>query len=127
MGRLIAGFIAAAGWFPLLILSRPGLTWPGALLVLFYTLPLTLVAAPLVYLLRRRLSLVVCGGFGVLFGLLVAIGELWGTNPLAAPHGRVILQVGWFGLIGLLSGALFWLVGVYRNDRLTIVGGGRDA
>jgi hypothetical protein len=126
VGRLVAGFLAAASWLPLLILMRPGLTWPGAALVLMYALPLTVLAAPVVYLLRRRLSFILCGAFGILFGLVGAVGLLWGTNPLAAPRVQVLLQVGWFGLIGLISGALFWLVGVYRNDRLTIVGGNRE-
>jgi hypothetical protein len=125
MGRLIAGFLAAAIWLPLLILLQRGLTWPGAVLVLLYATPMTLLAAPIVYLLRRRLSLVLCGIFGTLFGLVGAIG-LMGTNPLAAPRELAMLRLGRFGLIGLISGALFWVVGVYRNDRLTIARAAHD-
>ena len=120
MIRLIAGFLAAVGWLPLLQLLQPGITWPGALLFLIATIPFIILAAPMVYLMRRRLSLFLCVAFGMLFGLLGAVVFMWGTSPLAAPLGQLTFRVAWYVAIGSISGALFWLAGVYRNDRLTI-------
>jgi hypothetical protein len=125
--RLIAGFIVAVGWLPLVQLLQPGITWPGALLFLIAMIPFAVLAAPLVYFMRHRISPFLCVAFGMLFGLLGAVVFMWGTSPLAAPLGQLSFRVAWYGAIGSISGALFWLAGVYRNDRLTIGSSDRGA
>jgi hypothetical protein len=128
LARLVAGFIAAAGWLPLVILFAHRELWQfGFLMVLFFTVPFTLLAIPFVYLARRHLSLLVCGACGALFGLVGAVALLAGTNPFAAPHGLIVREVASTMGLGFVSGLLFWVIGIWRNSGLTIVGGGRDA
>ena len=128
LARLIAGFIAAAGWLPLVILFQRREMWQfGFLMVLFFTVLLTLLAIPFVYLARRHLSLLVCAVFGALFGLVGAVALLAGTNPFAAPHWLIVREVASLMGLGFVSGLLFWTIGIWRNSGLTIVGGCREA
>ena len=128
MARLIAGFIAAAGWLPLVILFQRREMWQfGFLMVLFFTVLLTLLAIPFVYLARRHLSLLVCAVFGALFGLVGAVALLAGTNPFAAPHWLIVREVdfaygAWLRFRVAVLDDRHW-----RNSGLTIVGGCREA
>jgi hypothetical protein len=128
LARLVAGFIAAAVWLPLVFLFERREMWQfGFLMVLFFTVPLTLLAIPFVYLLRRHLSLLVCAACGALFGLVGAVALLAGTNPFAAPHWLIVREVASTMGLGFVSGLLFWAIGIWHNSGLTIVGGGRES
>jgi len=76
-----------------------------------FTVPLTLlVAAPVLYVLRRRMSGLLCLLSGAVIGLLGSTPFLLGPG---APYN--LRWVALLALCGLLSGAVFWLVAVYRN------------
>jgi hypothetical protein len=121
--RLIAGLLVAALWLPLLLYFTSGGYGPFWLFMTgFYTVPLTLlVAAPLVFLFRHRISLALCLVVGLAIGFLGSLTFLATTNYLAALHWAPLLIVS-----GLVSSFLFWLVAVFRNGDLTIVGGVRE-
>ena len=116
MERVIVGLFAAALWLPILTLF----SWPGgAVLVGALTIPLTLlVAAPLVYLFRRRLSLWLCLAAGATVGAIGAATFTWLTNPLAGANSAPAL-IG----VGAISGGVFWLAGVFRNPYFAEVKG----
>jgi hypothetical protein len=122
--RLVCGLFVAALWLPVLLLATSGpygKFW--FLMTAFYTVPLTLiVAAPLVYFFRHRLSLLSCLACGLGVGFLGALTFLSTTNYLAALNWGPALIVS-----GVVSSLLFWIVGVWGNGGLTIVGGVRDA
>ena len=119
MFRVTSGLIAAALWLPILnsAVAHAEDQKPAFLVIAIYTVPLTLfIAAPLVFLLRRKLTLGRCLLTGALLGIVGALtfwspysvkSSLWGA-PLV--------------LAGLLSSLLFWVIGVWRNRNLTCVG-----
>jgi hypothetical protein len=122
--RLVLGLLVAALWFPLLAWERAlDHGWVAFMLVGMFTLPVTLLmAAPLVYLLRRRLSFTLCCTFGIALGGLLALADVLTGNWVAA-RGDALMGIP----VGLISSILFWLIGVWRNRALTIAGGVRDA
>jgi len=123
--RLIAGFIATAFWLPAVVFLAHADDHPwtrvGVSMVPLLTLPLTLLAVPLVYFGRRRLSFTRCLASGAAFGVLGAAAVLaWArASPFAAPHWFFYTMILSFMTVGLVSGAVFWLAGVWRNDNLT--------
>jgi hypothetical protein len=94
-------------------------TLVGVSIVPFLTVPLTLLAIPLVYFGRRRLSLARCGVYAAGFGLLGAAAILAGASPLTAPHWFLYTTGLALMTVGLVSGVLFWAIGIWRNDNLT--------
>jgi hypothetical protein len=116
MLRLILGFAAAALWLPILSYATSGIYggfWFG--MIAFYTIPLTvLVATPLYYFNRKRVTFWLCVIAGVAVGVLGALLFLVMTNPLAALNWSPLL-IG----SGLLSSIVFWVVGVWKNGNLT--------
>jgi len=123
--RLIGGLIVAALWLPVLlyVISRGWEKTFSFLIVAYYTVPLTLlVATPLMYFMRKHLTLGRCLLVGFLLGALGAL-TFWSPYSLKAMWNWGPLLVA----AGVMSSLLFWIVGVWRNSDLTIVGGGRDA
>lgn len=115
--RIIGGLIVAALWLPCLlyVMSRGWERKVSSLIVACYSVPLTLlVAAPFVYFLRRKLTLVRCLTVGLLLGTLAAL-TLWSPYSPKAMFNWGPLQV----LAGVVSSLLFWAVGVWRNHDLT--------
>ena len=107
--RLVAGLLVAALWLPLLgLLTVP---WSGpfwSVMTALYTVPLTLlVAAPLAFLFRRRLTLVLCLAFGLTISLLGVLVFSATTNYLAGLRWAPLLTAS-----GLISSFLFWWVAV---------------
>jgi hypothetical protein len=81
-----------------------------------FTVVLTaLVAAPLVYFLRGRLSFVMCCIFGFAIGVVGVLAFWLVTNRLAALHWSPLLLIA-----GLASAVIFWMIGVRGNRDLTI-------
>ena len=114
--RFLLGLVAAALWLPLLLLAtsgRYGMFW--FVMVSPFTILLTLVAAPIAFLFRRNLSLLVCVVAGVVAGGIGVLLFWLATNPLAAGNWAPLLVVA-----GLLSGLVFWAVGVRGNHLLDI-------
>jgi hypothetical protein len=122
--RLGCGLLVAALWLPVVLYFTSGpYAKFGFFITAFYTVPLTLfVAAPLVYLLRYCLSLALCLASGLAIGVAGTLMVLATTNRLFAWNASLVLM-----LCGLVSSLIFWVVGVWRNGGLTIVGGGREA
>src|SRR5262245_3044048 len=122
--RLIYGLVVAGLWLPVLLFftSGPyGKFW--FVMTGCFTVPVTAVlAAPLVFVFRYRLSLQLCLACGLGAGVLGTLIFLATTNPLAARNWAPA-----FVLTGLVSSLLFWGVGVWRNGGLTIVGRVRES
>jgi hypothetical protein len=121
--RLIGGLLVAALWLPALlyIVSRGWEREFSFLIVAYYTIPLTLlVAGPLVYIQRKKLTLVRCLTVGLLLGTLGAF-TFWSPYSLKAMFnwGPVLM------FVGVISSLLFWVVSVWRNRDLTAIGAGR--
>jgi|HubBroStandDraft_1064217.scaffolds.fasta_scaffold268541_1 hypothetical protein len=122
--RLAFALGVAALWLPLLASWRAqdGYRGTGFLITGGFTVPITLlVAAPLVYVFRRRLSFLLSCLFGIALSLIGLLPDLitghWGVaNGLA----QIIVPA------GLISSMLFWLVGVRGNRDLTCVGADRE-
>ena len=112
--RLIAGLLVAGLWLPLLSLITVFSSGPfWFVMTALYTVPLTLiVAAPLVFLFRRRLTLALCLAFGLIISLLGMLVFLATTNYLAALTWAPLLTAS-----GLVSSFLFWLVAVSGHWR----------
>ena len=116
MVRIVVGFLAAALWLPLLSLATSGPYggfWFG--MTAIFTVPLTLlVAVPLFYLWRRRITFWRCLLAGLAIGIIGAALFLLVTNPLAARNWSPLLAVA-----GVLSSLVFWAIAVWRNPALT--------
>jgi len=119
MMRIVLGFAAAAMWLPLLQLMAGeladgyGLFWFG--MTAMFMVPLTvLVAVPLFYVWRRRITFWRCVFAGLVIGIVGAVIFLLTTNPLAALNWSPLLI-----LVGVLSSLVFWVVAVWRNPALT--------
>jgi hypothetical protein len=112
MFRLILGLAVAALWFPLLTLTfAPAPAKLAAILSAGLTVPLTaVIAGPLVYALRRRLTLSASTLSGAAIGALGVIA--YGAGTRWAIDLTLMLV---FVAVGSISGVLFWVVGVYRN------------
>jgi hypothetical protein len=115
--QITVGLVVAALWLQcVLYFTSGGYAQFWFFMVAPFSVSLTaLVAAPLVYLFRRRISFTLCCGFGLTIGLLGSLLFLATTNPLAALHWSPA-----FLLVGLSSSIIFWSVGVWRNRDLTI-------
>jgi len=116
MTRLILGFFTAALWLPLLayILDSTyyGEFWAFA--IAFYTVPLTIfVALPAYFLVRKRISFLLCVGMGCVIGVIGAFIFFLVTNPLAAMNWAP-------GLIsaGIMSSIVFWVIAIWKNKKL---------
>ena len=120
--RLVLGLLAAALWFPLLAWQRAQENgWVSFMIVGMFTLPVTLlIAAPLVCFLRRRLSFPLCCAFGIVLGGLLALPDVLLGNWVVA-RGDALMVIP----VRLISSIVFWLIGVWRNRALTVVGGVR--
>jgi hypothetical protein len=122
--RLIGGLLVAALWLPSLLyfVSRGWEKEFSSFIVAYYTVPLTLVVAgPLVYILRKKLTLARCLTVDLLLGVLGAL-TFWSPYSLKAMlNWGPLLMV-----VGVVSSFLFWVVGVWRNRDLTFVGAGRE-
>ena len=116
MVRIVVGFLAAALWLPLLSLATSGpygAFWFG--MTAMFTVPLTLlVAVPLFYMWRRRITFWLCLVAGLAIGIIGAALFLLVTNPLAARNWAPLLIVA-----GVLSSVVFWATAVWRNSTLT--------
>jgi hypothetical protein len=118
MKRLILAFIVAAFWAPLLstLTSESYFRVQAFILVALFTVPLTLfVAVPLYCVVRKKIALRLCTLFGIGIGSIGALLFLLMTN-LEAFLKFAPLHI----LTGLISSLLFWLVGIWRNQNLTI-------
>lgn len=115
MLRIVVAFTAAALWFPSLSYFLSGEYGPfWFLMIALYTVPLTLlVAAPLYYFNRKRITFLFCVLAGLGIGLLGALSFWSMTNRLAAQNWAPLL-IG----TGLVSSVLFWVIGIWRNSRL---------
>jgi hypothetical protein len=120
MVRIVLGFIAAALWLPVLelvageISGGYGRFWFG--MTAMFTVPLTvLVAVPLFYVWRRRITFWRCVFAGLVIGIIGAGLFLLTTNPLAALNWSPLLIV-----VGVLSSLVFWAIAVWRNPTLTV-------
>ena len=117
MIRLTLGFISAALWLPLLLIiisGKYGEFWFGV--VSFLTVPLTVfVAVPLYIALHKkiRIGLVACITIGFTIGFIGVLLFFFMTHYQAAINWAPSLIV-----IGTLSGFIFWLVGIYRNEKI---------
>jgi hypothetical protein len=119
--RLLVALVVSGIWFPALVYLG-AVPWVASGPAPF-TMPVAFVAMPLVAVLRRRLNFLLCAGFGTISGALGA-WEYWDvSNDLEIAHRRVDAIS--FVLIGFVSGAIFWAVGVWRKRGLTCVGGYR--
>jgi fluoride ion exporter CrcB/FEX len=80
-----------------------------------YTVPLTLLlAGPLVYVFRKRLTLARCVTVGFILGMLGSF-TFWSPYSLAAFFNWGPLLI----VVGVISSLLFWVVGVWGNRDLT--------
>jgi len=115
MTRVFLGFAAAALWLPLVSYFTGGVYgqfW--FVMTASFTLPLTVVLAiPLFFLWRRRITFWRCLLAGLAIGLVGALAFLAMTNLAAALNWSP-------GLIGagVLSSIVFWAVGIWNNGAL---------
>ena len=112
MLRTLVGLVAAALWLPtalyLLFPNDGGKI--AAIIAAMCTVPLTLViAAPVVFLLRRKLSLGWCIGLGVATGV-AGLVECIFVFPLSLDF-----LLFWCIGAGVVSSLVFWIVGVVGN------------
>jgi hypothetical protein len=122
--RIVVGFLAAALWLPLFSLATSGPYggfWFG--MTAMFTVPLTLlVAVPLFYLWRRRITFWRCLLAGLAIGIIGAALFLLLTNPLAARNWSPLL-IG----AGVLSSLVFWAIAIWRNPSLIASRSERDS
>lgn len=111
------GFLAAALWLPLVLFfisGEYGGFWFA--MVAYFTIPLTgCVAVPLFPVFNRRsnVGIVACLLFGFAIGLVGVLLFRLITNQQA--------MLGWalsLVLSGVLSGFVFWVAGVWKNEFL---------
>lgn len=117
--RVILGLIVAALWLPVLlyVLSRGWEKTFSFLIVTLYTVPVTvLIATPLVYFLRRKLTLGRCLTAGFVLGTLGALTFWSPYSPKAMFNWGPLLMA-----VGVVSSLLFWVTGVWRNRDLNKV------
>lgn len=116
MSRIILGFIVAAFWLPLLLsFSEYGEFWFR--MVLLFTAPIIIIFGVPLFILfysKRNISFMLCAISGIALGLVGCVLFLLLSNTLTAYNVAPL-----FTLSGLLSGIIFWFVGVWKNDTLT--------
>ena len=115
MPRIVLGFAVAALWLPVLLYFSAGdygEFW--FVMTAAFTVPLTLlVALPLYYFWRRRITFWRCLSAGCVIGILGTLAFLAMTNPQAA--------INWSpGLVGsgIVTSIIFWAIAVWNNDAL---------
>lgn len=119
MKRLILGLIFAALWLPTLAFFTSGIYgrfWFS--MTAAFTVALTVfVAVPLYWVLRKKANLLVCAIAGVLVGLVGSV-----VFSLTANFSGLVF-LNWSPAMivaGLMSGMIFWFVGLWRNDNLVL-------
>jgi uncharacterized membrane protein YeiH len=116
MLRLFLGFVVAAVWLPvsLLLYSPAGQGELPAVLVAMLAVPLTVfAAAPLYWVLRRRVNLIVCICSGAIVGVFGCLLFWLGTNWLATVNTSPAILI-----TALVSSLIFWAVAIWNNKRL---------
>ena len=117
MFRISLGFLAAASWLPLLLYFTSdefGDFW--SVMVAYFTVPLTVfIAVPLFIVFSRRSNVgaAACLIFGFAVGLVGVLLFWLMTNQQAMLRWAVALV-----LSGVLSGFVFWIAGVWKNEFL---------
>jgi len=126
MVRIVFGFAVAALWLPIVAYATGGVYgWFWSSMTGIFTIPLTIVlAVPVFYVWRRRITFWRCLTAGLAVGLVGALLFLLMTNPLAALHSLPA-----FVLAGTFSSTLFWVVAVWNNKVVGELGhaGGKAA
>ena len=112
MLRIVVAFTVAALWFPSLSYFMSGEYGPfWFFMIALYTAPLTLlVAVPLHYFNRKRITFLFCVLVGLGIGLLGVLSFWAMSNQLAAQNWAPLL-IG----TGIVSSVLFWVIGIWRN------------
>jgi hypothetical protein len=112
MIRLILGFVVAALWLPILAMAvSPAFSMAG--LIAAFTIPLTLfVAVPSYWHFRKSVGLKICLLNGVVIGILGILLFWVITNRLAAINWAPLLIA-----TSVISSLLFWLIGLWKNER----------
>ena len=124
--RVILGLIVAALWLPVLlyVFSRGWEKTFSFFIVALYTVTVTvLIATPLVYFLRRKLTLGRCLATGFVLGTLGALTFWSPYSPKAMFNWGPLLMA-----VGVISSLLFWVTGVWGNrdlHKVTSVGSAR--
>lgn len=82
-----------------------------------FTIPLTLfIAVPLYFFVRSQITLWRCILFGATIGLIGALVDYYWTGNFLAAINMAPVMIGF----GVASSAVFWIVGIWKNNNLTL-------
>lgn len=120
MKRLFLGFCCAALSMPTFVylvgIVKGGSAHIAFIMTALFTMPLTFfVAVPLYFFARSQITFLRCILFGATIGLFGALIDYYWTRNFLAAKNIAPIMIGF----GIVSSAVFWIVGIWKNNNLT--------